>query len=333
VDYVEQKYINLLSSRLRNFSKKSNLYNFSCPLCGDSKSHKRKARGYILEKKGRTGYYCHNCNVSLSLPDFIKTVAPDLYGPFLFEKFRDSDRPKEPDFHTSKPKFIDYGILKNLKKVSDLPDDDPIKSFVLARRIPDDFHGKLFACPKFMSWVNTIIPGKFGAKDLHYDGPRLVIPFMDKNKKTFAFQGRALTSGTPKYITISLNKEEHILYGRDTVELRDPLYVLEGPIDSFFIPNAVAVASANLLVASTFFPKDFLVLIFDNEARNEQIVSTMKRAIETNHRIVIWPSNFMYKDINEAVMDGMPVTSILEVIKNNTYFNLAAKLVLSSWRK
>jgi len=260
-------------------------------------------------------------------------VAPDLYGPFLFEKFRDSERPKEPDFRTSKPKFIDYGILKNLKKVSELPDDDPIKSFVLQRRIPDDFHGKLFACRKFMSWVNTIIPGKFGEKDLRYDEPRLVIPFMDKKKKTFAFQGRALIPGVPKYITISLNKGEHILYGRDTVEPRDPLYVLEGPIDSFFIPNAVAVASSNLLVASTIFPKQNLILVFDNEPRNEQIVRTMKRAIETDHRIVIWPSNFMYKDINEAVMDGMPIASILEVIKNNTYFSLAAKLVLSSWEK
>ena len=35
--FIEQKYINDISSQLRNFKKKSNnLYNFSCPVCGDS---------------------------------------------------------------------------------------------------------------------------------------------------------------------------------------------------------------------------------------------------------------------------------------------------------
>ena len=98
MDYVETKYINLLSYRLRNFQHKGGLYNFSCPICGDSKSHKRKARGYILEKAGRVGYYCHNCTTSLSLSEFIKTVAPELHGPFHFEKFKGSASSKDTRF-------------------------------------------------------------------------------------------------------------------------------------------------------------------------------------------------------------------------------------------
>lgn len=333
MNYIETKYITLLSARLRNFQKKNDVYNFSCPICNDSKTNKRKARGYILEQHGSIGYYCHNCTTGLSFSEFLKTVAPDLHGPYHFEKFKNIEK-RDPIFQTAPPKFADYNMLNKLRKISDLPDDDLIKAFVLSRKIPESFHGKLFACPLFMQWVNSdVIPGKFQYKDLFSDEPRLIIPFMDKNKKIHAFQGRAIRPGGPKYITISLNKEEHILYGRDTVDIRSTIWVLEGPIDSFFIPNSVAVASSNLLVASSILPKENLVLIFDNEKRNEQIVSLMKKAIETNHRIVIFPSTFEYKDINEAIIDGMPPTSIMDIITNNTYQGLKAKLVLTSWRK
>ena len=48
---VESKYIRLLSHRLRNFKqKKDYVWNFSCPICGDSKKNLLKARGYVYSK-------------------------------------------------------------------------------------------------------------------------------------------------------------------------------------------------------------------------------------------------------------------------------------------
>ena len=70
MQYVEVKYINIVSSKLRNFKKKSDsVFNFSCPLCGDSKVKKNKARGYFIENKGTFVFHCHNCTVSLSFPN------------------------------------------------------------------------------------------------------------------------------------------------------------------------------------------------------------------------------------------------------------------------
>ena len=51
MSYVDVKYARLVGSRLDNFKeKKTNLYNFRCPYCGDSQKHKSKARGYFFVK-------------------------------------------------------------------------------------------------------------------------------------------------------------------------------------------------------------------------------------------------------------------------------------------
>ena len=44
--FTDQKYVGLLSSRLRNFKRKdNNLWNFSCPICGDSTKNRIKPTG------------------------------------------------------------------------------------------------------------------------------------------------------------------------------------------------------------------------------------------------------------------------------------------------
>jgi hypothetical protein len=52
MDFVDVKYINLISARFQKFKKiKNNLYNFRCPICGDSQKNKSKARGYLYQVK------------------------------------------------------------------------------------------------------------------------------------------------------------------------------------------------------------------------------------------------------------------------------------------
>ena len=59
--YTEIKYLNLISTQLPLFKrKKDNLWNFRCPICGDSERNKTKARGYVFEVKGKLVYKCHN---------------------------------------------------------------------------------------------------------------------------------------------------------------------------------------------------------------------------------------------------------------------------------
>jgi hypothetical protein len=178
------------------------------------------------------------------------------------------------------------------------------------------------------------VPYKFEQKYLKYDEPRIVIPFFDEKKHIIGFQGRQLKpSGGPKYITISVNKEEHVLFGRDAIDTKETIYVVEGPFDSMFLPNAVAVASSNLSVAARILPKNKLVLIFDNEPRNSQIVALMAKAIKENLSLVIFPSTFRHKDINDAVIKGMTRKEILELVKENTNRGLRALLSFKEWER
>ena len=76
--YVDQKYINLLSGQLERFTRKrDDLYNFRCPICGDSQKKKHKARGYVYRKENLLFYRCHNCSASMSLAILIKEINPE----------------------------------------------------------------------------------------------------------------------------------------------------------------------------------------------------------------------------------------------------------------
>ena len=211
-----------LSNRLRNFKRKSGtLYNFSCPICGDSEKTKSKARGYIYDKSGKSVYHCHNCGASHSFSYFLKLIAGDLYQQYLVDKLGEK-KSKDPEYEKmvefvekmKKPVFMKEGPLKGLKKVSQLAPDHPIKVFVDKRKIPTIYHSKLFVCPNFMRFSNGLVDGKFSKDALAHDETRLLIPFLDANKSVHAYQGRSLRANSAvKYITIVLEESVPKLYG------------------------------------------------------------------------------------------------------------------------
>ena len=69
---------------------------------------------------------------------------------------------------------------------------------------------------------------------------------------------------------------------------------------------------------------------FDNEKRNKQIVDRIEKAINKHFPVVIWPSDVKEKDINDMVLSGLDVDSML---KSNTYSGLEAKAKLISWKR
>lgn len=340
MSWLETKYIGILSSRLRNFKRKGpNLWNFSCILCGDSETHKRKARGYIYEKQGKMSFHCHNCGASSSVPNFIKMIDLNLYNEMQLEKLKSSKTTEQIEYETfidkmKKPVFMKSGPLKGLKKVSQLSPDHPIKKFVDKRRIPNPYHAKLFACPNFMSFVNGILPNKFENDAIEkHDEMRLLIPFFDKNKNLFAFQGRSLRTSNTKYITIVLNDTAPKVYGLDTVDLTRKTYVFEGPIDSMFVPNSIATAGGEMIPVIKSFDKSNLVIVYDNEPRSKETIKKLDKSIMNGYNVCIWPDNLEHKDVNDMVLAGLSPDFIKHIIDQNTYRDLSAKLALNKWSK
>ena len=90
MDFIDVKYINLISSRLSKFKKvKPTLYNCRCPICGDSKKNKSKARGYFYQVKNNTNFKCHNCGINISFNNFLKEIDSTTHKQYVFEKFRE----------------------------------------------------------------------------------------------------------------------------------------------------------------------------------------------------------------------------------------------------
>lgn len=339
MDWLENKYIGIISIKLEKYKRKGpNLYNFRCPLCGDSQSNRNKARAYVYEKQGKSLFHCHNCNATMSVSNFIKMIDQSSYNEMTLEKLKDNKSPEQIDYEQfiskmKKPVFLKNGPLKGLKKVSQLSPDHRVKSFVDARRIPNPFHAILFACPNFKHFTNSLVPNKFDPDSIGNDELRLLIPFISADKVVHAYQGRALGNSKVKYITIVLDESVPKVYGLDRVNFDKRTYVVEGPIDSMFLSNSIATAGGDLVSAVGSLRKDNLVIVYDNEPRSRETIKKLDKAILQGYNVCIWPDNLEHKDINDMYMAGLSSEFIKHIIDTHTYRDLAAKLALTKWSK
>jgi predicted RNA-binding Zn-ribbon protein involved in translation (DUF1610 family) len=321
MDFVDVKYINLISSRFQKFKKvKNDLYNFRCPICGDSQKNKSKARGYLYQVKNNTNYKCHNCGVNISFNNFLKQIDTTIHKQYTFEKFKDGKTGKnftaeEPIFNFHTPKFKPK---LELPKASENPD---AKEYLLKRNLNP--HNYYYA-EKFKSWTNTF---KEVFDDISKDEPRIIIPLFYQNTLV-GFQGRALGPSKIKYITIMLDDDAPKIYGLDEVKKDQTVYITEGPFDSTFIRNSIALCGADGDVGKWGISD--CVWIYDNEPRNAEIHRRIEQCIGRGDKVIIWPSNIKEKDINDMILSGLNPQSVIE---SNTYSGLEAKLKFTTWKK
>jgi transcription elongation factor Elf1 len=276
MSYIDTKYLNIISSQLQQFKKKGdNLWNFRCPYCGDSKKSRTKARGFVFRKKNDLFFKCHNCGVGASLGNMIKTLDSRTYKDYIMERYKkgvETRSSPQPEFHFNAPVFRKKGILKGLKSIKDLPKEHPARRIVEKRRLPPESLSDLYLCESFFKFTNSIIPKKFPSLD--GDHPRLLIPFRDENGEVFAYQGRAFGNEQPKYITIKIDADRDKIFGLDKVDRSKPIYVVEGPLDSLFLDNCIAVAGADFSNM-----EGDLTVIYDNEPRNKEINKQIEKTI------------------------------------------------------
>lgn len=340
MSFIDSKYIGLVSSRLQKFTeRKKGLYNFRCPYCGDSQKHKNKTRGYIYQYKNDHNFKCHNCGMSKSFTYFLKDLDVVLYDQYVMERYKNgltgkgSNTP-DPDFNFQKPKFFKKPENSESVKIVDLPTlqelnkEHPARRYVEHRKIPEKFYNELFYCEKFKEWTNT---QKDTFESTTQDEPRIIIPLINHGK-LFGFQGRSLNKNSKvKYITIILDEHHPKIYGLDKVDWDKTVYITEGPFDSMFLKNSIAMVGAD--IDKMFFISNYevdFVMVYDNEKRNKQIVERIEKAVDLHLPVVIWPPDVPEKDINEMVIAGRDVQKMIEC---NTYSGLEAKTKLISWKR
>ena len=338
MNYIDTKYISLISPRLRNFTKKGDyLWNFSCPFCGDSQKNQRKARGFIYRTKNDLFYKCHNCSHGTNLSKLIEHVDIPLHKEYVLERYKEGltssgqgDRTpgagiKTPKFDFKKPVFKKS---LGLQSFAELDENHPAVKFLLKRNLPRDAWNDIYFCPKFFEFSNTLIENKFPS--LEGDHPRMIIPFRNRDGEIFAYQGRAFGKEKQKYITIVLDKDHPKIFGFDRVDTSRTFYVVEGPFDSLFIENCVAVAQSDLRVPKY---KDKAVLVPDNEPRNRQVCKQIEQCIKEGYNVVLWPKGTEEKDINDMILSGKSSAEIMGIIHSNTHKGLQAQTVFNSWKR
>ena len=321
MDHVDSKFIGLVSPKLQKFKRvKADLYNFRCPICGDSKKNKSKTRGYLYAVKANTNFKCHNCGASMSLNNFLKQVDPAVHKQYVMEKFKEGHTGRsfvteEPEFKFEAPKF------KKKLKLPKASENPKSSGYLTARKLnPDNF----YYAEHFKKFVNSLKPT---FDDTKHDEERIIIPlYYEKN--LIGLQGRSINPNPVKYITVMLDDDAPKIYGLDNIRRDTPVYITEGPFDSTFIRNAIAMCGADLDISRWGISNP--VWIYDNEPRNREITNRISKTIDSGQSVVIWPESIDDKDINDMVMNGLDVQSVIE---SNTYSGLEAKLKFTTWKK
>lgn len=336
--YTDLKFISLLSVHFEKFTRKGpELFNMRCPLCGDSRSKKNKMRGYIYRDKQKFAYKCWNCQASMWLGTLIKELNPTLYKEYLLETFADHRPVRQLTGSTvtvSQPMrfgMIEPVIYQTAEKISDLPEAHYCRQYVKSRQIPQKYWSKLYFTEHYNLFLDEIAPNH--GKTLK-DEPRLVIMFYDPFSAVCAVSGRALGDSDLRYITVRTTQDtSKLVYGMERVNQDKLVIVVEGPLDSLFLDNAVASGDANLILTAARLSAKQVVLVYDNEPRSQEINKQMERAVKAGHKVVVWPSWLTPKDLNAMILAGYSSSAIQSIIHTNTHSGLTALTHLTQWKK
>tara|TARA_B100001029_G_C15058445_1_gene456330 strand:- start:1682 stop:2467 length:786 start_codon:yes stop_codon:yes gene_type:complete len=260
-----------------------------------------------------------------------------MYKDYALERYKDGVTGKgqntpDPEFHVEKPKFH---TKIDLPRISELDDSHFAKKYLVNRAIPPQFLSYLYYTEDFKSFVSKVTKRDY---DLAEKEQRIIIPFYDSEKKLIAFQGRAFTNTLLRYITIKIHDDSPKIFGLDRLDIEKPFYIVEGPFDSMFLPNCIAMAGSDVSLKdqtdiTSAMNEGMGTMVFDNEPRNKEIISRMEKVIEQGWKLCFWPESVSSKDINDMILSNMTESKIIEIINKNTYQNLIAKTHLAQWRK
>jgi len=341
MNHIDVKYVGIISSQLDQFTKKTKtLYNFRCPFCGDSEKNRYKARGYFYPSKDRDSFIfkCHNCGITKSFANFLKEMDHMSYGNYLLDKFGSNNVKNEQQVY-QKPKkrknIMDVTYLEKIgaERIDRIPKNHLVYNFIHQRRIPQSCLDRLYFVhdDKILERLDPIYKGRIVGNQA-----RVLLPFINRDGELVGVAARAINSSVSlRYLAFKIDKNAPMIFGLDRIKRnsRESVYVLEGPIDSLFLENSIAVGGADFKKLETEIRKEKCIVVFDNEPRNKEIVKRMKDIIELGYKICIWPEGLKEKDINDMVLANIPAGEIQDIINKNTHSGLAAMATLNSWKR
>jgi hypothetical protein len=325
--YIDRKYINFISSHFEKFKwKGDNIASCRCKFCGDSSKNKNKTRGYFFARDNSYFYKCHNCGVSHNINGLLQIISPTLFKEYVLDNFKD-----EHSERTVKGKTAEVSSIKTnqvaelpLQPLSVLSPSHKAIKFVEGRGIPKNHWCNLAYAEDFKEVAENFSPAY---KDRFFKEDRLIIQIKSP-MGLCGLQGRSFSKMSKmKYITLK-HENRVCYYNYDKVDLSKKFYVVEGPIDAMFLPNAIA--TLGLSKFKSVENDENAVYVLDNQPYNREVVNTMNELISSNKKVCIFPKSLKEKDINDMVLAKM---NPVDIIDNNTYSGLQARLIFNQWKK
>lgn len=321
--YILKKYLEQAVQRIRNVKKVGGKWQFFCSVCGDDVDHgNRNPRGALLlcdmgqtEKQWRykcfnAGCECHDSTWSASY--WLKIQHPDLYNDYSHEVFRDniSEKkfvPKEDVVEEKK-----RTVIKEYKFTSILKDGEVervARDYCKSRKIPEHI------------WTNFKI-----GNDKTYS-KRMIIPFLDKKGLMYYFQARSLFGENPKYKNPTDYPKHNGIYNIFGVDKKKDIVLCEGPIDSMFLPNAIAVTGASVPRELDLLLKDKKVLyLWDND---EAGWKKSKKCLQEGKNVFLWKKFLSdtklnnVKDVNDVCLsmnvDKLEYNDLIPYFSNDLF--------------
>ena len=269
--------------------------------------------------------------MSKTLTNFLRDQDTVLHKQYIMERYKKGtvglgSNIAAPKFDAPKPVFIKDKFKIDLENIASLNKSHPARIYLeQSRKISGKILEHLYYCNNFKEWTNA---QKQTFDDVTNDEPRIIIPLRYKGT-LIGYQGRSLLPKSKiKYITIMLENDAPKIYGLDDIKAAETVYVTEGPFDSTFISNSIAMCGADGDVSKWGITNP--VWIYDNEPRNKQIVERLSATIDRGDRVVIFPKNILEKDINDMYLSGQ---NVQKVVESNIYQGLEAKLKLQDWKR
>lgn len=340
--FIDVKYLNQIGGRLPLFKKKDGyLWNCRCILCGDSTTKKNKARGYFFRKNNDLFYKCHNCDASQHFGTYLKNFDANLHRQYVLERYSNGENRRahaDPEealkklfdvapFEVPEPTLLD----ELMPRVSALPEDHEARIFCENRRIPRHQLSRLYFIDD-MRKIGQISP-KMRDKIVTAE-PRLVLPFRNAAGKLVGVTCRAIRGEELRYIMVRIDEDAPQIFGLEDMNPLTTVYAVEGPIDSLFLPNAVAVGGTGFGKLNELgVDRRRLTVVIDNQPRNREVCAVYTKVIAAGYNVVIWPSRIEAKDINDLIMTGMTPDEVRSLIDENTFSGPRATFEFNLWRK
>ena len=322
--------------------KNENTLNHRCPYCGDSQKNQYKARGFHFTVEQNFVYKCHNCGKSTSSVHFLKDHFPVVHKEYLKEYLREKGVKKKPQKMLSsndfkfKPVVEGKGSLnmsvENLKAVCHSAWDKHVaRDYLLDRKIPENLIKDLWFVEN--AQVLGILHTKYKERVLGND-PRIILPFVNEKGELVGISGRAINDSPLRYLTMRFQDDIPLIFNLNKVDKSKTIYVTEGPIDSLFLPNSIAVGGSDFKKIDDSI-KENAIIIYDNEPRNTEIVKKIEEVIDLGYTVCIWNDRRVkgLKDINDMIQSGLTSEDVVEIINSNSFTGLSAKLKLKEYKK